>query len=125
MAEHITYELEEPILDETVLDVDNFLQDFVNSTEFTQDDEFFVEMKDYDLNYSVKQLILICDYYNISKGMMRLNKMKKQDIIEQLILFERDTMNFETVQRRKRLWFYINELRDDKFMKRYIIWSGQ
>lgn len=125
MAEHITYQLDEFIPEDTVLDVDNFLQDFENSNSFLQDDEFFVEMKDYDLNYNVKQLMLICEYYNISKGAMRLNKMKKQDIIEQLILFEHDAMNFDAVQKRKRLWFYINELRDDKFMKKYILWPSQ
>ena len=55
---------------------------------------------------------------------MRLNKMKKQDIIEQIILFEHDSDNFDAVQKRKQMWFYINELREDKFMKKYILWPS-
>jgi hypothetical protein len=47
--------------------------------------------------------------------------MKKQDIIEQVILFEHDPNNIEIVERRKRMWFYINQLKEDKFMKKYVI----
>lgn len=122
-SEHITFQLDDDYnkdKDENFeeFNYESFLHDFEN---LPNDDEIFVSMKDYDLNYSVKQLLLICDYYAISKGAMKTNKMKKQDIIEQVVLFEHDTNNGEIVERRKRMWFYINELKEDKFMKKYII----
>lgn len=120
-SEHITFQLDDILKKESSEDdfnYESFLQDFEN---LPNEDDIFVSMKDYDLNYSVKQLLLICDYYAISKGAMKSNKMKKQDIIEQVVLFEHDERNFEIVERRKRMWFYINELKEDKFMKKYII----
>ena len=31
-------------------------------------------------------------------------------------------MNKEIVLKRKKIWFYINELKKDKLMKKYILW---
>jgi hypothetical protein len=123
-SEHITFQLDDECNkddneNKNEFNYDSFLHDFENIQ--NQDDEIFVVMSDYDLNYSVKQLLLICDYYAISKGAIRTSKMKKQDIIEQVILFEHDPKNVEIVERRKRMWFYINQLKEDKFMKKYII----
>ena len=98
--------------------------DNVNTDAVINDDEdvIFVEMKNYDLNYTLKQLLLICEYYNILKG-VRINKLKKQDVIEQIIMFEKDMENFAIVAKRKQLWYFMNELKEDKFMKKFIIWS--
>jgi hypothetical protein len=76
----------------------------------------------YELNYNVKQLLLICDYYKIGKE-LRINKSNKTDIIHSLVLFEDNTNNFEIVLKRKQLWFYISELKNDKFMKKYVLWT--
>ena len=48
--------------------------------------------------------------------------MKKQDIIEQIILYENNTDNIEMVIKRKELWYYMGELKNDKIMKRFVIW---
>ena len=74
-------------------------------------------MKNYELNFNVKQLLLICEYYGL-----KMNKMKKQDIIEQIILYENNTDNIEMVIKRKELWYYMGELKNDKIMKRFVIW---
>lgn len=87
----------------------------------TKDDKIFSEIKNYELNYTVKQLSFICEYYNLLKN-IKINKLKKQDIIEQIILFEYSQENCEIVVKRKELWFYMNELKNDKIMKKYIIW---
>ena len=71
--------------------------------------------------YTVKQLMIICDYYDISKC-IKMCKFKKQDIIETIITFEIDILNFEIVNKRRLLWKYLNELKNDKLMKRFIIW---
>jgi hypothetical protein len=99
------------------------LQDELNNMEFNNGptgDDVFMEMKNYELNFNVKQLMLICEYYNIKD--IRTNKLKKQDIIEQIILFESNPENIEVVTKRKELWYYIDELKNDKMMKRFVIW---
>lgn len=99
------------------------LQDELNNMEFNNGpmgDDVFMEMKNYELNFNVKQLMLICEYYNIKD--IRTNKLKKQDIIEQIILFESNPENIEIVTKRKELWYYIDELKNDKMMKRFVIW---
>ena len=85
-------------------------------------DDIFLEMKDYEMNYTVKQLMLICEYYDILKD-VRTNKLKKQDIIEQILLFEKNMENIEITMKRKELWYYINELKNDKMMKKFVIWG--
>ena len=124
MNENITYDVDDPC-SKSIVDLDHFLMEFetLKHSEKTDDDGVFAEIKNYDLNYNVKQLLLICEYYGISKGALKTNKMKKQDVIEQIVLFENDMSNFEIVQKRKQMWYYITELRDDKFMKKYILWS--
>ena len=93
---------------------------FGNESENT--DDIFTQMKLYELNYNVKQLMLICEYYNILKD-VRVNKLKKQDIIEQIIFFENNPENIEIVNKRKEFWCYMDELKNDKIMKRFVIWS--
>jgi hypothetical protein len=76
----------------------------------------------YEINYNIKQLLLICEYYKIAKD-LRINKSNKMDIINTLVLFENNEENMEIVLKRKQLWFYINELKNDKFMKKYVLWN--
>jgi hypothetical protein len=77
---------------------------------------------DYQLNYTVKQLLLICDYYDIVK-INKLNKCTKDEIIHHLMIFENNSENIEMVLKRKQLWFFMGELKMDKFMKKFILWS--
>jgi hypothetical protein len=125
--ENISYEINdngEELLEETELFTLLKKLDTVGTGVITNNDEdvIFVEMKNYDLNYTLKQLLLICEYYNILKG-VRINKLKKQDVIEQIIMFENDMENYEIVAKRKQLWYFINELKEDKFMKKFVIWA--
>lgn len=85
-----------------------------------QYDNIFMEIKNYDLNFTLKQLTQICEYYNLSKD-IKINKMKKQDIIEQIILFEHSYENYNTVLKRKEMWYYMGELKNDKLMKKMVI----
>jgi len=86
------------------------------------ENELYVGYINYELNYTVKQLILICDYYGIGKD-LRNNKCNKTDILHTLIIYENNIENIERVNKRKQLWHYINELKNDKFMKKYILWN--
>ena len=81
----------------------------------------FTKMINYNLNYTVKQLLLICEYYGISKE-LKANKCNKEEIINYLVMFESNPKYEEIVNKRETMWFYISELKNDRFMKRYIIW---
>ena len=113
--------------DENNLDIAFFLQEFhnlecghdqnLNKSIAVLDDEIFTQIKNYELNFNVKKLLLIFEYYRL-----KMNKMKKQDIIEQIILYENNTDNIGMVIKRKELWYYMGELKNDKIMKRFVIW---
>ena len=118
---------------DTYTDTDNYPNDNTLTDEFyallnkgdepssdNQYDKIFMEIKNYDLNFTIKQLTQICEYYNLSKD-IKLNKMKKQDIIEQIVLFEHSYENYNTVLKRKEMWYYMSELKNDKLMKKMVI----
>jgi len=103
-------------------DLSKILKELEN-IELEQNDNLFASLVlYYEINYNVKQLLLICDYYKIAKE-LRVNKSNKMDIINTLVLFENNEENMELVLKRKQLWFYINELKNDKFMKKYVLWN--
>jgi hypothetical protein len=100
---------------------DTLLQEFDSKNQIFENDDIFSTMKHYDLNFTLKQLLLICEYYGLLKE-IKINKLKKQDIIEQLILFENNSDHQDIVTTRKKLWRYLTELKKDKMMQRFIIW---
>ena len=91
--------------------------DFTNEN----DDLIIPQIINYRENFTVKELLLICDYYGIAKE-LKANKCNKCEIIEFLVIFESNPMNSDIVFKRQNLWFYINELKNDKFMKKYVLW---
>lgn len=72
--------------------------------------------------YTVKQLLRICDYYDIEKY-VKIAKYKKQEIISSIVYFESLPENAEIVNKRHNLWSYMVELVNDSKMKRYLIWD--
>jgi hypothetical protein len=85
-------------------------------------DNLFHEVVNYNINYTVKQLLQICDYYNILKE-VKMTKCNKEEIINTIVLFESNPDNYNISCRRKKCWFYINELKNDRFMKKFILWN--
>jgi hypothetical protein len=83
--------------------------------ELTSDDYIASEI-DYNENYTKKQLELIADYYEISK-----RKKKKAELIEEIVIFEKEPSNYDITQRRKTLWFYIDEINNDSFLSKFLI----
>lgn len=99
------------------------LTEILNSEyDFKNNKDLYAELIHYDLNYTVKQLLLICEYYGIAKN-LRNNKCNKVDILNTLIIYENNIENIEKVNKRKQLWYCANKLKNDKFMKKYILWS--
>ena len=71
----------------------------------------------YQLNFTLRQLNQIFDYYNIPKP----KKCNKDILIQMIIHFESDCENEDIVTKRKMLWFYMEELKNDKYMKHYVV----
>ena len=89
---------------------------FVNK-DFYNNDELY-----YNEEYSVKELLKICNYYGIDKN-IRTSKCKKQDIISTIVYFEGLLENYLIVQQRNLMWAYMTELNNDSKMKKYSIWN--
>ena len=70
---------------------------------------------DYEMNYTTKQLKHIAGYYGIK------NKARKMDIIEDIVEYETDTANGDAVMRRKRLFHYMDALKNDEYFKSFVI----
>jgi len=87
-----------------------------NNYEYINDETF------YEKEYTIKDLLKICNYYGIEKN-IKTSKCKKQDIISTIVYFESLPENFYIVQRRNTLWRYIDELLNDPKMKKFIIWN--
>ena len=105
-------------------DLTNILNEInaYNHEEVKNIDNLFHEVVNYSINYTVKQLIQICEYYNISKD-VRMTKCNKEEIINTIVLFESEQCNHTITCIRKKMWFYINELKGDKFMKKFVLWN--
>jgi hypothetical protein len=76
---------------------------------------------EYKKNYTVKELLLICEYYGIAKE-LKINKSNKDVIIFNLLNFENNPLNNDIVVKRQGLWYYMSQLKSDKFMKKYVLW---
>jgi hypothetical protein len=122
--ENVNYVINEIMDDTNNLDLNSFLTDF-EKMDVNVDgphaepsgDYFLAQMSEYDLNYTLKQVSMIYEYYNIGK----LTKLKKADIIQAIVVFEHDAENCEIVMRRQQLWHYLEELKSDKYMKRFVL----
>lgn len=113
--------MEEEGEDNNELDLSNMLNE-IYKCDFTNENNDLIipQTINYRENFTVKELLLICDYYGIAKE-LKSNKCNKCEIIEFLVIFESHSINSVIVFKRQKLWFYINELKNDKFMKKYVL----
>ena len=95
-------------------------QDF-NDISDINDSLIIPQIINYKENYTIKELLLICEYYGIAKE-VKSSKFNKDEMIHFLAMYESNPVNSDVVLKRQNLWFYINELKNDKFMKKYVLW---
>ena len=81
-------------------------------------DDYIASELDYQTNYIKKELERIADYYEISK-----RKKRKQELAQDIVIFEKNPLHFEIVYRRKKLWSYIEEIKGDKYLSKYLIFN--
>lgn len=70
---------------------------------------------DYEMNYTLKQLKHIAGYYGLKCNA------RKGDLVQDIVLFEMDASNEDAVTRRKRLFHYIDLLKNDQYLKSYVM----
>lgn len=99
-----------------------------NKKEFVTFDEFFlqdcedannllyVKKVDYMENYRVEDLKKIAKFYEIP-----FQRKKKEDLVEEIIVYEDCLENLEKVQRRMLYWDYLEELKADPYFKQFVI----
>ena len=122
-VEELENDLEEEINIENLMDenlMDENLMDEIYNSELN-DSLVVSKMINYQENFTVKELLIICDYYGLSKE-LKQSKCNKEQIIEILVSFESDPNNSDIIFKRQNMWFYMNELKNDKFMKKFLIW---
>ena len=90
--------------------------DLMEMTSSVAMDDYIALEIDYQTNYIKKELERIADYYGISK-----RKKRKDQLVEEIVIFEKDPENIETVYRRKRLWSCREEIRGDKYLSKFLI----
>lgn len=120
---HIYFSFDDNLNDDAVCcngDIINELMDEVSNVQ-VDTDLSFPYMISYSENSTIKELLLICDYYGFAKE-LKANKCNKGQIIQILVEFEMDPLNSEVVYKRRTMWFYASELKNDKFMKKFVLW---
>jgi hypothetical protein len=115
----ISYYVEEIEKEEDGLNIEELMAE-IDKTDL-HDNLMVPHMINYHENYTVKELLLICEYYGFAKE-MKTNKFNKQQIIDFLVTFESDENNSDIVFKRQNMWFYMNQLKCDKFMKKFVLW---
>ena len=126
--QNITFFLDEQ--DEIIsdnFDINNILQEIESNEIYDNELNLHNDLKlpqliNYQENFTIKELMLICEYYGFAKE-LKTKKYNKEEIIHFLVEYEMDPLNSDIVYRRQNMWFYMNELKNDKFMKKYLLWS--
>lgn len=115
--DNISLEMDESVFEKVIYDDNNIFNPFDYDIYSSN-----VKQEDISLNTNIKDLLTICEYYGIAKE-VRANKYNKMEIINILLVFERELSNYPCVASRKQLWYYMSELKRDKFMKKFVIWK--
>ena len=130
-SQNITFFLDEPEDIANELDTDFYinhvLQEIESNEIYDNDLNLHNDLKlpqliNYQENFTIKELMLICEYYGFAKE-LKTKKYNKEEIVYFLVEYELNPLNTDIVYKRQNMWFYMNELKNDKFMKKYILWS--
>ena len=122
MEENVNYKISETNQDVNVEynEILNLVNDMDSNKLYEEDEDYSGEyaayIYEYDCNYTKKELDKIADYYEITK-----RKKRKMELIEDIVLFELDEHNDEIVNKRKLMWFYFEQLKNDKYLKKFLI----
>ena len=98
------------------------ISEYIENNYFVKKDIYFGNDElYYEQEYTVKDLMKICQYYEINKN-VKASKCKKCDVVSTIVYYESCAENYEIVQRRHKLWSYMMELIEDPKMQEYVFW---
>lgn len=122
--ENVKYEITSVASRNTLQDMKSYISEIINSSEdekeHSGDPSRIVAIElDYMTNYTVKMLSHILDYYKLSKR--RLNK---SEMVQIILIFEEDPANEVCVSTRRQLWKYMERLRNDEYLSKFILFDG-
>jgi hypothetical protein len=124
MEQNIIYNLTEDFNRETRVDIDVLYNEYDISDQDKVVDEYMANKLDYSLNYNVNDLKKIIEFYNThDKNTVKPHKKRKDHMIDAILQYELDINNVFIVNKRKKLWFYIKEIKNDKYLSKYIIFN--
>lgn len=120
-SENINFSLQEDCKedsDENLVTYEDLVKevDLMEMSSLIGMDDYIASEVDYQTNYLKKDLERIADYYEISK-----RKKRKDQLVEDIVIFEKDPANIEIVFRRKKLWSYVEEIKGDKYLSKFLI----
>ena len=124
MTENVNYEITSGASRNTIQDIKSYISEIINSSDDEKDHSgdtsriVAIEL-DYMTNYTVKMLSHILDYYKLSKR--RLNK---SEMVQIILIFEEDPANEVCVSTRRQLWKYMERLRNDEYLSKFILFNG-
>ena len=81
-------------------------------------DLFIAKQLDYQENYKLSDLKKIAEYYDIL-----VRKLKKNDIIQEIVIFESDPDNAYEYNERLQAWYWLGEFSNNPKLKKYIIFK--
>ena len=79
-------------------------------------DRFFARQVEYQENCLMADLKKIAEYYDIP-----YRKLRKDELVQSIVLFECDPSNEEIYMRRVQAWYWLNELKEDPKLKQYVL----
>ena len=89
---------------------------FLQDSENTSENLLCVKKIDYMENYRVEDLKKIAKFYEIP-----VQRKKKEDLVEEIIVYEDCLENLDKVQRRMLYWGYLEELKADPYFKQFVV----
>tara|TARA_B100001063_G_C16778248_1_gene567849 strand:+ start:6173 stop:6574 length:402 start_codon:yes stop_codon:yes gene_type:complete len=113
-------EVNEEALYEEILGSVNTISECIDEDEsyLNEIGDYLAEQINYSTNYTKKELERIADYYEIPK-----RRKRKDMLIEEILMYEYEPENVCEVFQRKKLWGYIKELKEDKYLRQFIIFD--
>ena len=103
---------------DSLINNESFFSDFEQEFEYFDSDNVMAQQMDYNQNYNINKLHHIINYYNLPK-----RKLKKEELIDSIVQFENAPENSTIVYNRKRLWHYLNELKNDSYFGKFVIFN--
>tara|TARA_B110000259_G_scaffold180740_1_gene221849 strand:- start:112 stop:480 length:369 start_codon:yes stop_codon:yes gene_type:complete len=118
--QNMSYQISEKPRPREQINIDELMAEVAYTSDHNIDefscDAAYATRVDYMTNYNVKQLQMFLEYYKIPK-----RNMKKDAIVCAIVSYESEVSNFANVERRKRLWKNVAELKQDEFFAKYLI----